>query len=105
MPPAAIGGAFRQSRSASPSPRYAAVIGIRALPRQPRCRRRDPDHERVERLRERDPLQDRRPQKGLRVRHRGRPGVDGSRRLLAGKALEDTLPDAARRELEHPAHP
>ena len=100
VPPAAIGGAFRQSRSASPSPRYAAVIGIRALAGQPGRRRRDPDHERVQRLAERNALQHRRPEERLGVRDRRRAGVHGRRRLLARKPLEDPLPDAARRDLE-----
>ena len=87
-----------------PEPEVGGADRVRALAWQPGRRRRDPDHQRVERLRQRDALQDGRPQQRLRVRDRRRAGVHGRRRLLAGEALEDPLSQPARRELERPAH-
>ena len=100
VPPGAIGGMLRQSRSASPSARYAALTGFGSFARHERRRRRDPDHERVDRLGELDPLQHRALQQRLRVRDRRRPGVDGRRGLLARQPVEDPLPDARRGDLE-----
>ena len=97
-------------RRVSPQPQREAEpeVGgadrVRALPRHERRRRRDADHERVERLVELDPLQHRPAKQCFGVRDRRRAAVDHRRGLLARQPVEHALAHPRRRELEDPAH-
>ena len=59
VPPGASGGVLRHSRSARPEAEVRGADGVRAFARHERRRRRDADHDRVERLVELDALEER----------------------------------------------
>jgi hypothetical protein len=102
------GAAGRNRRSVAPQSKrepeteVRGADGVRPLARHERRRRRHPDDERVERLRQLDRLVHRAAQQRFGVRDRRRPGVDDRRGLLAREPFEEALADARRRELEQP---
>ena len=94
MPPSTIGNSSRQSRSASPSPRYAAISGFGRSRGRNGVTARDADHERVERLVELGAAQLDGAQQRLGVSDRGRPAERGGHGQL-GSASSAGRPGAA----------
>ena len=100
MPPARTGNVVAPHAQREAEPEAGRGDGVRAGAGKEERRRRDADHDRVERLVERGALELDRAQQRLGVRRRRRAAVHGRGRHLARHALDDAAAQPVRHERE-----